>query len=269
MGRTVSEMGLVSKTVAVLRAVAAQPDGIGLSEVSRQSGLAKATCHRILSTLEAEGWLDLDPESRRFRTSVTLSLLFQRDLSGGALIEVAKAVLRDLASAARETAGLDRLDGATVVVMAEVAGPHVIGHAVRPVPRLQDPWRTSTGKALLAWRDVDVARPAFESAAATSQAGRYATWRDFVDELERVRELGYATAYDDLETGLAAVAAPIWVDGRVEYAAWVGGPTFRLTPETFGGLAETVIDAATRLGDVLTRAKRAGGSVDLTGVGAR
>ncbi|GAA1922245.1 IclR family transcriptional regulator [Microbacterium aoyamense] len=262
-----SELGLVSKTVAVLRVVAAHPEGIGLSEVARTSGLAKATCHRVLAVLQGEGWLDLDPETRRFRTSLTLSLLFHRDLSGGAMVDFARSILRDLASTVRETVGLDRLDGATVVVMAEVAGPHVIGHAVRPVPRLQDPWRTSTGKVLLAWRDADVVRPAFESAAVRNQAGRYATWRDFVDELERVREQGYSTAYDDLETGLAAVAAPIWVDGRVEYAVWVGGPTYRITPEAFGGLAETVIEVATHLGDVLTRARRAGGSFDLSGVG--
>jgi DNA-binding IclR family transcriptional regulator len=49
-------------------------------------------------------------------------------------------------------------------------------------------------------------------------------------ELAEVREIGYALAVDELETGLTAVAAPIRnAHGDVVASISVSGPTFRLT----------------------------------------
>ncbi|CAM5742323.1 hypothetical protein SHIRM173S_00174 [Streptomyces hirsutus] len=39
-----SEAGLVRRTIWLLRTVAAHPDGVGLSEIARESGIPKATC---------------------------------------------------------------------------------------------------------------------------------------------------------------------------------------------------------------------------------
>ena len=52
------------------------------------------------------------------------------------------------------------------------------------------------------------------------------------DELEQVREAGYAVAVDELEAGLTAAAAPIRnAHGDVVASMSVSGPTFRLTEE--------------------------------------
>ncbi|MDQ3865295.1 MAG: IclR family transcriptional regulator, partial [Actinomycetota bacterium] len=51
-------------------------------------------------------------------------------------------------------------------------------------------------------------------------------------ELADVRARGYATAVDELEDGLAAVAAPVFgSDGAVVAALSISGPSVRLTSE--------------------------------------
>ena len=67
-----SEAGLVRRTIWLLRAVAAHPEGVGLSEVAREAGIPKATCYRVLTVLERESWLTLDPITRRYRVSLGL-----------------------------------------------------------------------------------------------------------------------------------------------------------------------------------------------------
>jgi IclR family transcriptional regulator, acetate operon repressor len=72
-------------------------------------------------------------------------------------------------------------------------------------------------------------------------------------ELARVRDRGYASIVDELEMGLAAVAAPIReADGSVIAALSVAGPTARLGPPRSGVVGRLAIEQAdsvsTRLG---------------------
>ena len=56
-------------------------------------------------------------------------------------------------------------------------------------------------------------------------------------ELERVRADGFAIAVDELETGLAAIAAPVrGASGEVVAALSITGPTVRMTPSRISEL---------------------------------
>jgi len=72
-------------------------------------------------------------------------------------------------------------------------------------------------------------------------------------ELAAVRERGYATAVDEFEVGLTAVAAPIaGSDGTVVASISASGPTFRIAPDRIPAVAAqvrtTATDIARRLG---------------------
>jgi DNA-binding IclR family transcriptional regulator len=60
-----------------------------------------------------------------------------------------------------------------------------------------------------------------------------------------VRRSGYATAIDELETGLSSLAAPV-ADGMA--ALSVSGPTLRLGTEQMADLHQTLIHEAQALG---------------------
>jgi DNA-binding IclR family transcriptional regulator len=65
------------------------------------------------------------------------------------------------------------------------------------------------------------------------------------EELDRVREQGYATAVDEFETGLTAAAAPIRdAHGDVVASISVSGPTFRLTADRLGDVVRLLVTAA-------------------------
>jgi IclR family transcriptional regulator, acetate operon repressor len=247
-----SESGLVRRTIWVLRAVAAHPNGVGLSEISRESGIPKATCYRVLNVLERESWLTLDPDTRRYKVSLGLLSIVGGFLDGNGGYRHMRQVISDLAATTQEACGFDVLHPPNVMVVAQAAGPRLIGQTMKPVPRTQPVWATSTGKVLLAQLDrqlfLDEYAEEIEQNAPASLGGV----EKFVLTLETIRERGYAYTRDELEEGATSVAAPVRVSDTYPYAVWIGGPSFRLTPEWMEGVAPLLLDASVKLGELLT-----------------
>jgi DNA-binding IclR family transcriptional regulator len=161
-------------------------------------------------------------------------------------------VLRDLSATVRETVGLDVLLPPNVMVVAQLGGPQLIGQTAKPVPRTLPVWSTSTGRLLLAHADADEVRRDFGDDYIANNPGAERDLDTFLADLAGVRETGYAVAYNDLEEGAAAIAAPVVVRGAVAYALWIGGPTYRITKDRIPELADEVRAAAEQLGKFLS-----------------
>lgn len=246
-----SESGLVRRTIWILRAVAAHPNGVGLSDVARASGIPKATCYRVLNVLERERWLVLDPETRKYRVSLGLLSIVGGLLDADGTYGQMQDVVRQLAVETEETAGFDVLLEPSVMVVAQAPGPQLIAQTLKPVPRTQPVWATSTGRVLLAELDADHIREVF--GAEFAAAGGSAPDIDvFIDSLAEVRAAGFSFVHDELEVGAASVAAPVRVKGVVQYAVWIGGPSYRIDGPKVPELAAPVMAAAKSLGDLLS-----------------
>ncbi|MGI5160912.1 IclR family transcriptional regulator [Microbispora sp. CA-102843] len=246
------EAGLVRRTIWLLRTVAAHPEGIGLSDIAREVGIPKATCYRVLTVLERESWLTLDPDTRRYRVSLGLLSIVGGLLDSDGAYGHMRGVLRRLAEETKETSGFDVLLPPNVMVVAQVPGPSLIGQTLKPVPRTQPVWATSTGKVLLAALDPDTVRAEFAAEFEEKAPEELGGIEAFIASLDSVRGNGFAHAYDELEVGAASVAAPVRVRDRTPYAVWIGGPTYRITRERIDTLAVSVINAARELGDLLS-----------------
>lgn len=246
-----NESGLVRRTIRVLRAVAAHPGGVGLSEVARASGIPKATCYRVLNVLERESWLTLDPDTRRYRVSLGLLSIVGGLLDSDGAYRHMRQVLVELAEETKETCGFDVLLPPNVMVVAQVPGPRLIGQTPKPVPRTQPVWSTSTGKVLVAALDRQTVIDEFAEEFAKN-APEGVNFDDFLKSLDEIRERGYAYSIDELEVGASSVAAPVRMGDRYPYAVWVGGPTFRLTRERIGEIAVQLRGAAERLSSLLS-----------------
>ena len=235
---------LVKKTVRVLREVGVSTDGIGLSELSRNTGIPKATCLRVLHALQSEGVVRMRPRDKRYLLSWGL-LAFASESLGAVGGRAFRAELEDLVARVGETTGFDVLAGDSVMVAMQVTGPQLMTHAHAAVPRLLPLWRTSTGKVLLAYSDQELVAQLY--ADATARGDEVPDLKDFEAQLAQVRECGYAAVFEELGPFLWAVAAPVRVGAGVIGAVWTGGPTFRLPDDGIGRIATEVVRAADRL----------------------
>ncbi|MFM8267834.1 MAG: IclR family transcriptional regulator [Ilumatobacteraceae bacterium] len=189
-GPRATERGL-----ALVRVVAAHPDGISLADAARAVDLTASTALRQLRSLEAAGFAERRADGRYVPGDELLRLA--RTLAASATLpRLAAGVLADLAASTGESAYLaEATDADTVVYTAMTPGRHAVRHVGYLGHRVTR-HGTAVGDALAGVIDAD----------------------------------GVAVRFDGAEAGVSAVSAPV-VDtaGRIIAAVSVVGPTYRLT----------------------------------------
>jgi IclR family transcriptional regulator, KDG regulon repressor len=203
--------------------------GLGVVDVARRLGVDKSQASRTLRTLAEHGLVERDPATRAYRLGPRVftyaSLVAERRL-----LRAGPPVLVQLVAALGERAHLSVLDGASVLTLLSESPPHAVqtaGWAGRTVPA----YCTAAGRALLADYDAAALKALFARMPLEPLAPRTITDVDVL--ARRIAEAaarGWATADEELEPGLAAVAAPVRrFDGRIIAALNVSGPSFRFS----------------------------------------
>lgn len=233
----------VDRAVQVLELLAREGEA-GVAEVARELGVHSSTASRLITALSTHELVERLADTRRVRLGVGLLRLAGATASRLDVTSQAQPVCDGLAEELGETVNVAVLtgeaatnvcqaQGTSTVAMQNWVGQRTVLHA------------TSSGKVLLAHLDEEERdarlKPRLERFTDHTLTSAAALRR----ELQTVRATGWASAVEELETGLNAVAAPIRRhDGEVIAAISVAGPTYRLSPDLLPEVAVTVIQAA-------------------------
>lgn len=237
----------VERAVAVLKLFGESEPEWGVTDLARRLRLHKSTVSRLLSTLEAGGFLQQDPRTGRYRLGLQLATLAGLALTQYDLRDIARPLLAELAAQAGETVTLSVLDGDVAVNIDQVLGPHPVKH-LGWIGRRLPLHCTAAGKPLLALMpEPDVQR-------ILSQPLERFTTRTPTNplllrrELENIRSLGFAIAVEEYEVELYGVGAVIRDHrGDVVASITVSGPTFRLPATRLNELGASVRHTADRI----------------------
>jgi IclR family acetate operon transcriptional repressor len=202
-----------------------QPLGVG--ELADGAELPKSTTSRLVGALERQGLLQRDGDRGRVRPGPVLLRFARRNEPHAMLIELAADTLDVLADESGETVNLAVPTPLGVDQLAQRDSRHFIG-STNWVGRTVPYHLTANGKVLLAW-----------GAATDEHVPK--------EDLERIRKRGYASAADELEVGLSALAAPILAAGECVAAISISGPTIRLNRRRIERLAPPLIAQARAL----------------------
>ncbi|WP_370325364.1 IclR family transcriptional regulator C-terminal domain-containing protein [Euzebya sp.] len=214
--------------LSVIRSFGADAPRQTLSDVARRTGLSRATARRLLLTLEGEGYVRREGSTFEL-TPRTLDLGYAY-LSSHTLAELAQPHLRDLSAKVNESTSVAVLDGSSVVYVARVQANRVMTVSIGIGSRFPA-YRTSLGRALLAWRSPGDVAAVWEASDRSHPTRRSATTlAQLTERLAEVRDLGYALVDQELEEGVRSVAAPIRdADGDPTAAVNVSTHTSRTT----------------------------------------
>ena len=237
----------VDRAFELLEMVAAAEGGAGLSQLAAGSGLPVPTVHRIVRSLVASGHV-LQLASRRYALGPRMVGLGK---SAAVTLDAwARPHLARLAEATGETANLAMLDRTFVVYIAQVTSPKHHVRMFTEVGSRVPTHCTGAGKALLARLPPDLACSIVTSAGMRVCTPRTITDPDaFADELERVRELGYAVDDEEHERGVRCAA--VAVDAMPATAISVSGPAGRLTRAALPRVVPELVRTAQELSDGL------------------
>lgn len=206
----------------------ASGDGsMGVSDIARETRLAKSTVSRLLATLEGLGVVDRDDDAGRYRLGAGLAVFNPAAIPS--LIELARPHLRDLVVDLGEDAGLAISDGYDVLYIDQVAGPEPV-QVVDWTGSRHPPHTVAAGYVLMrGWPGEKLSEylshPLASSTVDTdtspdSVARRVSEWVDHV------------WTYREFSEDVHGVASPI-VDpgGQIVAAVNLYGPSYRFPGE--------------------------------------
>ena len=210
----------LKKGLELLEVLAAHAPSLKLQEITRLSGLPRATVYRLLQTLVAQGYVHYFPSTATFRLGPKVMSLGFSALSGFDLAEVAEPYLRELSQRIEQNVNLGILDGGDVVYIIRVKARRILGIDLAVGSRLSA-HNSAIGRALLAYLDPGALEKVIgamsQDPAAAASIGPQG--RLLKQKLAQVRRLGYALSEDEFETGLCSVAVPVMgPGGQVEAA---------------------------------------------------
>ena len=215
----------VDRSIRILKALAAGPGRLGVSELSERLGLAKGTVHGLLRTLQAHGLVEQHADSDKYQLGPELLQLSNRYLDLNELRSRSLAWSELLAVRANEAVRVGALHGENVLIVHHVFRPDS-SLQILEVGEMLPLHATALGKAVLAFDASGATRPrkleAFTTRTITDPAR-------LAEELATVRARGWATEFEEHTVELASIAAPIrGLGGLVVGAVGLAGRVERI-----------------------------------------
>jgi DNA-binding IclR family transcriptional regulator len=216
---------------------------MSLRDLAEAADLPKSTASRLLTALERHGLVHQAGERGKLEPGPAILRFAHRGGVERHLVELAHPALEAVAEMSGETVNLSVPTANGVDHLAQVDGRHFLG-AGQWVGRRVDFHCTANGKVFLAFGAAEL--PPGRLARLTTDTVVSRATLD--DQLARVRRDGYATAVDELEAGLTAIAVPVHgpVDDVIA-ALSISGPTLRLTKARVAELAPILVQEARAL----------------------
>lgn len=232
----------VTNALRVLEALGdSWQEPVGLSDLARELGLGKSTCHRLLTTLESRDFVRQEQSTGKYRLGSRTICIAGRYIESMEVRNASKPILEELVNKTGETAHIAVLDRDAALFIAKVDSDNPF----RMMSYIG--WRAplhccALGKVLLAY-NTD------QSLIESIDLVRYAP-NTIVDlstlriELDRIKTRGWAIDDEEAQLGLRCYAAPVRnFEGEVIAAVSVSGPKVRSNPKN----KEYVVRAAKEL----------------------
>ncbi|MGW1814964.1 IclR family transcriptional regulator [Streptomyces sp. NPDC002125] len=236
---------VLGKAQLLLAAFESGADRLRLSELSRRSGVPKASAYRLAQELVQWGLLDRHGE--RYELGIRLFQLGQRVPASSVLRTVARPLMTDLFTRTRTAVHLSVLDGTHVLFLEKIAGEaNVLTHSY--VGGRLPASCTATGRVLLALAPDGPERVA----ELVAKGLPVMTPRSVTDpqvlaqRLSRAAREGYALELEGVRIGDASLAVPVALAGT-EYAALsITGPVTQVSVERHLAMLQDTAERITR-----------------------
>lgn len=232
----------VDRAAALLVSVVESAEPRSFTSLVDELGLARSTTSRLLQALERNKLVQRD-RTGGFRAGSVFSSFAVRQDRLTDLVDLAQPGMERLGQLTGETINLAVPEGEEILQLSQVDGSYVLG-AMNWLEVEVPAHCSAVGKLFFAY----AALPMPSGPLPRRTAHTITTVRELAAELEVIRRTGWASAVEELEPGLVAVAAPVFdAHGAVVGGISVSGPTLRVGPDDIPDIAASVVAEADRL----------------------
>lgn len=239
---------MVGKALGLLVLLGDEPRGASAAELSRRAELPFSTTYRLLGSLTRDGFVDYEPDGRRYHLGLRIFQLGQRVSNHHGFAGTAMPVLRRVTEQTGEATILSVRDGHHHLTVNKVDGPQMFRVTSDP-GHLGSLHTTAVGKALVAFAEDSERERLLAELDLEPLTPHSITDREvFRAEIEQVRRQGYAVMDEENETGMRAVAVPLLNSQGHAFASLATAvPVFRLSLEALVAQVPVLQEAAAEL----------------------
>lgn len=243
----------IDRALNILECIAKDPAGVRLSDIASETELAVSTTHRLLTTLEARGYLQIDPISNRW-------LIGQKCYSVGSAFHghqnyVAPALpfLRLLRDKTRETANLGIINQGEIISIAQVESREIMRAIAAPggrVPLIN----SGMGKAIMAqWPDDAILNHTNNIGFNIATKNSIQTHSHLMNQIKNIRNKGFAIDDEEFVSGMRCVAAHVALpNAEPRLALSISGLSIRVPHEKAMKIGVIVKEMAIKLSEKLS-----------------
>lgn len=238
----------IDRALNIIKIVSSRKDGIGVTELAEMLGLNKSSIFRILATLAAHGFIEQNPETKKYKLGymyleLSTKLLESIDIRKEAvpflreLEEISNEVIHLVIYSQKEAVYIEKLEGNETLRMHSQVGKRAPMHC------------TSAGKVILA--NI----PRSEAIEIIHQKGlpmhtekTIINEQELLENLAMINQHGYGIEREENEPGITCIAAPIFNHrGEVAGAVSISGTSLRMNDEKINALKVKLMDVGKKI----------------------
>ncbi len=238
------------RVVRILELVNNNEKGISLINISEKLDIPKSTLSPILKTLEKTNFLEKNDKG----CYVASFKLFQLGLSYAGELDALTMIreqMKVIVGKVNEIVHFGVLDGDMVLYLAKVKPSddiEVVSAVGKRIPAIY----TGLGKALLSkFTDDEIIDKYKDYKFVKHTENSIKNIDELLEEINKVREKGYAVENQELTTNISCVAVPIREDGVIKAAISATYPIFRKTESTEKDIASVLLEQRDIMEDII------------------
>lgn len=230
---------------AILAMFSMERTSLSISEIEKELGYPKSTVFRILNTLIKADYIEQDPDTHRYSVGMQffrLGSIFQSQLD---LRNVSLPFMKELAEKSLETIELNIVDETSRLCIEKIDSPLAVRNFVQIGDR-HSLHLGASGKILLTFLEVEEQ----ERVLSKLQSEHDIRIQDLREDLQEIKEKGYAFTKGERVPGSFAVSAPLLNEqGKLMAGLTLAGPIQRLSKERENELIQLLTGSAKKISE--------------------
>ena len=243
----------VDRAIDILEVLSASGREMQLGEIAEAVGINVSTCHHLINTFVARGFVGRNPYNRSYFLGHRIVELSNARVQQFNLVERSAPELRRLNDATRETVHLAAMQGIELVTLIKIDSPHAVRVGTDSMGKANAMHATATGKAVLAWLPEQEIDRIVELSGLTDFTPRSCTSpSDLKEELRHVRRRGFAVDDEEFQLDVYCIGCAVRdAAGGVIASISCSMPKSRATKSQQMSVRRHVIECARNLSEIL------------------
>lgn len=246
-------VAVLEKAIKIITFLEDTKEGVGLTEIAKQTAINKTTCYRILQTFMLDNMVEYGDMEGTYRLGFRFLELGNHVLNRIDVRGIALPYLKELTATINNTAYLCILNKGKSLCVERIEGQHVQILLLN----VGDVWPLYTGaapRAMLSYLDDEEITEIITTRDEELMGHSKITYSDadYWKLVEETREKGYSVSYNDVIEGVSSIGAPVFDHhGKVIASVSISSTSQRVASSKEHEIAELVMNTADNISKAL------------------